>query len=62
MKFYSVKTRSTITVDDKDCIKVKKARANGGYTYMVKAIDKQGGGLAKILGEKDWKALKCKEA
>lgn len=62
MEFYSVKQRATVKVADKDCVKAKKARSNGGYTYMVKAKDKTGAGLVKIVGESQWKALKCKEA
>lgn len=62
MKFYSVKQRAIVTVPDKDCVKVKKARSNGGYTYMVKAKDKTGASLVLFVGEDQWKALKCKEA
>lgn len=61
MEFYNVKARKMVKVDDAACVKVKKARSNGGFTYMVQATGKDGIKLNKIVGEAAWKALKCKE-
>lgn len=61
MKFYSVKDRKMVTVPDKDCTKCKKARATGGYIYMVRAKDKTGSNLVLFVSEATWKALKVKE-
>ena len=61
MEFYSVKARKMVKVDDKAGVKVKKARSNGGFTYMVQAVGKDGCKLNKIVSETAWKALKCKE-
>ena len=65
MKFYNLKTRSHVEVDEKDITKVKMVRATktGEQTrYAVKA-SYEGTPLTKFVSEKDYLALKdVKEA
>jgi hypothetical protein len=62
MQFYCVKTKSRVEVEDAKCTKTKHALPGGRVSYMVRATDADGNKMTKFLSEKDWKALKCKEA
>lgn len=61
MKFYCVQKKSSVTVPDKDCTKVKYNGANGRTTYAVKAVTKEGYKLTLFVSEDMWNKLPCKK-
>lgn len=65
VKFYNVKKRKSVSVDDKDCRKVVYKRKTSKGTqerYAVRAQDDDGTNLTKFISKADYEKLSCPAA
>lgn len=62
MKFYSVKKKAQVEIEDSKCVKSKSVGKGGKCSYMVKAVDAEGNKLTTFVAEAVWKTMKCREA
>ena len=62
VKFYNVKKRDSVTVDEGKCYKVvykKKTTKGVQERYAVRAKDDDGTNLTKFINKKSFDTLKC---
>lgn len=62
VKFYNVKKRASVEVDEGNCYKVvykKKTTKGVQERYAVRAKDNDGTNLTKFVNKKSFDALKC---
>jgi len=62
IKFYNVKKRASVSVDEGKCCKVvykKKTSKGVQERYAVRAKDNDGTNLTKFINKKTYDALKC---
>jgi len=61
-KFYNVKKRESVTIDEGKCTKViykKKVAGKTQERYAVRAKDDDGTNLTRFMSKKDFDAAKC---
>lgn len=63
-KFYNVRKKASVTIDDSKCTKVVYSRTTKAgavqQRYAVKAVDADGTNLTKFISKDAYDALKCK--
>jgi len=61
MKFYNMKTKTSIEVTDNSLMTKKKLPTKNGYRYMIQAVLADGTKLSTMTNEATWKTVDCKE-
>ncbi|HBM16961.1 MAG TPA: hypothetical protein DD381_11540 [Lentisphaeria bacterium] len=64
-KFYNVKKRESVTIDEGKCTKVIYSKTVAGKVqerYAVRAKDDDGTNLTRFMSKKDFDAAKCPTA
>ncbi|MEI6056916.1 MAG: hypothetical protein WCR55_12765 [Lentisphaerota bacterium] len=61
-KFYNVKKRESVTIDESKCTKViykKEVAGKVQERYAIRAQDDDGTNLTRFMSKKDFDAAKC---
>lgn len=61
IEFYDVKTRSKVSLPDKDVVKTKFTTKNGQVRYGLRGKTSDGRNLTKFISQKDWESSKLPE-